>query len=129
MTLAKRLEAGPGSRKLSDECLLAVGWTYEPKWRAHAWRSPGAKWTGFHDRPDPSQNLQDAVNWMVPKEWTAWRVDSRSRKQRFMAELSRLAPGDDSQEVYEVGHAGTPALALCAAGLRAFEAMKEMADG
>lgn len=67
--LISRLEAATeGSRELSDECLLAMGWTYKPDWCGHAWRSPDESWVGFDKRPDPTRNVQDAIDWMVPDQ-------------------------------------------------------------
>ena len=108
-SLAKRLEAGPGSRKLSDECLLAVGW---PEYKI----IPGNV-RYVQDRPDPSQNLQDAVTWMVPPGWEwqlEWEIDSDDESG-----VARVEIGDPMRGL--AGEAPTPALALCIAALKAME--------
>jgi hypothetical protein len=130
-TLIERIEAGPGSRELSDECLLAVGWRKDDKLRdiyAPRWFAPdGTEWR-HADRPDPSQNLQDAIDWMMPEEWTAWGIQSMFRKTRFSVDLSRLTECDAGGDDWAHANAPTPALALCAAALRARETMEDDDD-
>ena len=128
MTLIEKLERGPGSRKLSDECLLAVGW---PKDKV----TPGNV-RYVKDRPDSSQNLQDALDWMVPEEWHVdclatpdldCHPENPAAQNRVL-----LRPDLNNDAGWKCGmkeaFAATPALALCAASLRAREAMKEKND-
>ncbi len=109
-SLIARLEAGPGSRELSDECLLAVGWGKLPL-TEYLWIDPSGK---THDaRPDPSQNVQDAIDWMVPEGWSGGgRIIGGPP---YPIELLRVV----GEGRLEWGHAATPALALSAASLRA----------
>ena len=118
MTLIERLEAAEtGSRELSDECLLAVGWQKEDV--AHQrgiWLAPSS-WIYGWNRPDPSRNLQDALDWMVP-EGAQWSIDAKPG-----AAIAYVGPTNENE-----GDAVTPACALSAASLRAHEAMEEKAD-
>ena len=129
MTLIEKLEAATeGSRELSDECLLAVGFRREnfsigdgskanPFTVATGWRGPdGTLYT--IDRPDPSQNVQDAIDWMVPEGWAGG--GRLVGAPPFPMELVRLnKPG------YVSSTGQNPALALSAASLKAHAAVKE----
>ncbi len=66
--LISELEAAEeGSRKLSDEVLLALGWRIgEPR---RAW-APNREFHFSDQIPDPSRNLQDGVN-LVPERVSA----------------------------------------------------------
>jgi hypothetical protein len=64
----------------------------------------------------------DAAMSLVPEDWTAWEIASRRRKTRFAADLSRLTECDAGDEDWAHGRGSTPALALCAAALRAHAA-------
>ncbi len=118
-TLVARLEAAPGgSRELSDECLLAVGWARGKRQVAtihgidYTWIRPdGSEQYYGTDAPDPSQNVQDAIDWMVP-EGCRWDVQ-QDRTAAFA-----------SIDGETTGRMATPALALSAAGLRAHAALK-----
>ena len=140
MTLIERLqEASEGSRELSDECLLAVGWRFTaggPKF----WFDPNDNSIGYSARPSPSENLQDALDWMVPEGWeftlnvskkgcvvclcAHWDDDTAS------VFWSNRADESERGKFYKrrIGSSLTPALALSAASLRAREAMKEKDD-
>ena len=68
--LIARLEAAPaGSRELSDEALVAVGWEHIDTGdvREEQWVSPGGMYFIVSPRPDPTQSIDDALKWMVPK--------------------------------------------------------------
>lgn len=112
--LIERIKAGPGSRELSDKCLLAVGWVFRDNGRDLArWISPrGEVWEPY-EQPNPSQNLQDAIDWMVPED-AQWSMDARAE-----AAIAYVGPTNENE-----GDALKPALALCAAALRAREAME-----
>ncbi len=95
--LAARLEQAPeGTRELSDEVLLAVGWDCGP---------PG--WTS--DRPDPTRDLTDIAA-LVEATGRWWSVD----KDEAGVDLA------DGQPNY-VPTNGRPALALCIALVKAQE--------
>lgn len=69
----------------------------------------------------------DAAMKLVPEKWTAWGIWSRQRKTRFYAVISRLRDDFEDDELDEEEDVRsrrcvTPALALCAAGLRAHAA-------
>ena len=118
--LIKDLETAPsGSRELSDRVLLACGWRRQrPMEGAVSWvwfRPDGEKHNG--KSPDPTRNLQDAVDWVVP-EGVEWRVQ--------MALGTKSQPEIGFAIVGECGRTGsTPALALCIAALRAKEERNE----
>lgn len=117
MTLIEKLEQGPGSRELSDECLLAVGWmpgNDAAKW----WFNPiDRQW---NHPPDPSQNLQDALDWMVPEGWDwemDWTTDSGGENV-----LATCRAGDPM--LLLDGEAATPPLAASIVGLRIHEFLR-----
>lgn len=79
-SLMSRLrDAAEGSRELSDEVLLALGWK-----RAPSWRSPDGK-VFPHAIPNPTVSLDDAValvgtkyQWTIEEglAWLHWLDDS-----------------------------------------------------
>lgn len=96
--------ASEGSRELSDRCLTAVGWTYHNK---PFWCYP--------NRPDPTRNLQDTVDVMVPKgaPWSISQSDDRDDKRPCgVVQVARF-----TGQVF----APTPALALCIASRKALK--------
>lgn len=113
--LIKRLEsAAEGSQEISDKCLLAVGWA----WRypaigdgPHDYTGsdmvrPDGKFQNYSGLPSPSENVQDAIDWMVP-EGCPWEMKSVG-----MVEMgTKCGPVE--------GIAATPAIALSAASLKA----------
>ena len=111
MTLIEKLEAGPGSRELSDECLLAVGWVSQHVDGRGAWRNPDGKIVDNFNVPDPSQNLQDALDWMVPER------DGGNKATFLQAAMYQASVGDIPDERI--------ASVVCVASLRAREAMKD----
>ena len=128
MTLIERLEAGPGSRELSDECLLAVGWRVSTVNGITTWYSPRGLSHGILRYPDTSQNLQDALDWLVPE---GWHVSFLAAGDRDMGVNNTnryprcsVSPNLNNDEGWKRGiavceKAATPALALCAASLKA----------
>ena len=125
MTLIEKLEKGPGSRELSDKCLLAVGWRHQYSPGNAMWIRPDG-WvvrTGSGARPpDPSRNLQDTLDWMVPEGWSIHINQDDNRL--WWAEL-RHGYQTSYDRVVMACKCTTPALALSTASLRAREAMKE----
>ena len=108
-TLIARLEeATEGSRELSDECLLAVGFAPVPD-ALTMWTYPNGDYAVTAELPDPSQNVQDAIDWMVP-EGCPWEMKS----------VGMVEMGTERGPVE--GIAATPALALCVASLKARQA-------
>jgi hypothetical protein len=148
--LIKRLEkAREGSRELSDECLLAVGWRVErPKdcgmrdqtgdCYGCGSKPPGgdkcavprSNWIWINPtrislsgkRPHVTQNVQDAIDWMVPEGWCG-NVDFGVGE----AQEAILWNPTSNQET-DAQFAPTPTLALCIASLRAIEA-RALASG
>lgn len=130
--LIEELQAGPGSRDLSDKVLLALGWTAEhvrnetPEWSEDGydrsfpsyqtgvrvtyetvWENPAGKriWPPL---PDASRNLQDAVD-LVGEDF-GWSVTS--------GPSSRMWP-KDAYSTGLISSAPTPALALCISIIKA----------
>lgn len=123
--LIEELQAGPGSRELSDRVLLALGWRkvlrdaadddpnqhpvtilFSPENQGYGVNT-NYHWTG-RQRPDPSRNLQDAVD-LVPEGML------------FAVGLSEDGPYCQ-WEVHnhcDDGLAPTPALAICIAIIKA----------
>lgn len=125
--LIARLEAATeGSRELSDEVLRACGWTTD--WLAEGslhptWHAPGCWPKGSIVRPDVSRSLDDALA-LVPEGWRITVIGSTftgspSPRWRWLFQRFGLSGGEP------YGEAATPALALCAAILRAMEAGRE----
>lgn len=133
MNLIERIEqATEGSRELSDECLLARGFKRRqrlsidgkpmPYW---LWDFPDGTRCYPNEVPDPSRNVQDCIDWMVPEGWGAEL--KKTPDGRGLARLFDSTPYPNVKKT-NVIEAATPALALCAAS-RAIEAMKESDDG
>lgn len=131
LTLADRCEKATGpDRRLDVEIAVAVDWRWddwepdEATARAMA-EKHGIDWLAgrakegissmWRHMPRYTASL-DAAMTLVPDGWTAWELRSRRRMTAFVAEISREC--DDDEEAKQ-GHAATPALALCAAALRA----------
>ena len=119
--LIARLEkAEEGSRALSDEVLVALGWTRSSKAtvaytsggdrRVDGWGDPSGVWYGLsaNSRPDPTENLQDTVD-LVP-DGHPWTLDS----------IGIVEMGTTTGKPVE-GIATTLAVAMCIAILRAME--------
>lgn len=132
-SLIARLEAATeGSRELSNECLLAVGWEYRhdillpPDWLDKDKNPSGNIFINSPWPPDPSQNVQDAITWMVPEGWD-WAVSTMVRdhldKPLCHAEIAKAHTGVcKARDIHEI-EAAAPALALSAASLKAIEAL------
>jgi len=116
ISLAERCEAAAGPcEELDADIALAAGWKHRS----------GKDWHLVlpWERPCYTASI-DAAMTLVPEEWTAWGVWSRRRKTKFYAVLSRLRDNFEGNELGEEEDAeskrcATPALALCAASLRA----------
>lgn len=112
MTLIQRLqEAGEGSRELSDEVLRACGWdiVIEGHWLRRYVPGGVYSWP-LDEAPDPSRSIDDVVA-LLPEGFD-W-----DRCRNGVATVHDLRPGMPYRG-YE-GWAATPALALCAAIIRA----------
>ena len=125
--LAKLESAGEGSRELSDECLLAVGWVLRDDGRSLAcWHGPnGQEFYPCDFVPDPSRNVQDAIDWMVPESLSYslgapdWSCTGKNDESSSAA-WANIFKGRDGE--WNTANAANPALALCIASLRAREA-------
>ena len=129
--LIARLEAAPeGSRELSDEVLLAVGWEHIDTGdvREEQWVSPGGMYFIVSPRPDPTRSIDDALKWMVPEGWSVanlWQAfKSKPTNQPWWgAKLRR----DEPYYFIPPSVLGrpTPALAITIAALKAKEATQQ----
>lgn len=121
-SLIARLEsAGEGSRELSDAVLVALGWVRspdrdEPGFVEDDWIDPeGGRWW---PAPDPAVSLDDALA-LVDEGWQwllrglGWYGQRPAAKLEFIVSDAT----DGMRTIW--GKAATPALALCAAILRA----------
>ena len=134
LELADRCEREEASRRLDAEIGVAIrdrpvgkmnDWIDKnfPVWRPH---HTEGRIEVVHDDGKGGVHWEvlsyttslDAAVTLVPEDWTAWELRSSRAKTRFHAELSRLDNNTELQE-YADGRAKTPALALCAAALRA----------
>ncbi len=113
--LIKRLEeAKEGSRELSDEVLVALGWRIGKPRRAWA---PNRDFYFDDQVPDPSRNLQDAVD-LVPEGWAGG--GRLVGEPPYAMELLNTNE-DESGFVNSSANTPAPALALCIAILRTME--------
>ena len=120
--LLERLYAATeGSRELSDEVLLALGWRRKEgpySQPAMWWKPPFEPSTWRERRPNCTESVDDALS-LVPEgwHWTAgnsrtWSGDVQSRASIFRPDIHGYIRAD----------APTPALALCIALIKAHEA-------
>ena len=124
MTLIERVIAGPGSRELSDEVLLACGWTRReepltvldgvPQAVAIIWADTDGR--RVFEAPSPTESIDDALR-LVPDGWF-WRV-GRSTLYAGWAHLNRKHPNHCDEGDEFSANAASPPLALTAAALRA----------
>lgn len=106
-----------GSRNISDEILLKLGWKFIPPNRRYCWFDPeGAKYLS-EDRPDPSQSLDDSI-FLIP-EGIHWLVHDGSDIPNHPGGFASLhKKGETGEYAYIYGRAATPALAMCSALMR-----------
>lgn len=89
--LAAELEAAPcGSRAMSDECLLAWGWTFfETEFyqrKTNRWVSPDNHEIAEERRPDPTRSCDDCAAAMPEGAFVdAINEDGRTGKQWFVS--------------------------------------------
>lgn len=115
MDLAERCEKADGADwNLSADIARAMGWAEGE----HAWHS--LDWRSRQSGPPHYTNSLDAALSLVPEGWR-WSLDHTQKPPYRDCGMATLyAPGDgwtpaDVSEIY----GATPALALCAAALRA----------
>ena len=120
--LSELEQATNGSRELSDKVLLAIGWQFpddwEPKGLSHGnLVSPNGETISHHLRPNPTENLQDALE-LVPEGWypVLEPYINDADLVVYCADLFRPNWGER-----EPCRAHTPTLAFCIATLKARE--------
>lgn len=118
--------AEEGSRELSDEVLLALGWRQYMSgtaasaalaWGYMYWSNGNRVWTE-DSRPSPTTNLQEAVN-CVPEGWVLLRLEQLPEPAGYCASLAATGKGAHGENLACGNVAEGFALALCAAILRA----------
>lgn len=124
MQLIASLERGPGSRELSDRVLLALGAVtrkyhegYKTPWFYYDKKD---HMISEDKRPDPSRNLQDAVD-LVPADMFG-NVTFAGPRVEMAADTCEAELWGLSNEIYTrlyEAEADTSALALCICLLRA----------
>jgi hypothetical protein len=124
LTLAERCEqaAGP-DRELDAEIALAIGYTREKKGRERIawWRNPKGQqlgYDGWHNFPPSFTASLDAAVTLVP-EGRAWTVGQNLHHWHWQASINALNDEGNPTSIGFGGPCGWPALALCAAALRA----------
>ncbi len=119
MDLIARIEATlEGSRSLSDECLLAVGWEKRLHDIAEFIRPDGVIVNALA-APHVTGNLQDTLDWMgADDDWLFINKSGDTRQVHVT-----MHPDTGGAE----GWGNTSALAFCAASLRALK--EEKSDG
>ena len=126
--LIGRLEsAAEGSRRLSDDCLLATGWTfkqYEARRRKvpYDWVTPDGKGiVEYGHQPDVTRDLADAIEWLVP--------DGMEFSFTNIYGIARVEMGlnvNDGGPWYADREDGDISLTFCAAALKARARLNEM---
>jgi hypothetical protein len=122
ITRREKLQAGPGSRELSDEFLLAMGWKAEIRAKTHHPRVTDTLWHpndvlhGFWEgaQPNPTLDTDDALA-LVPD---GWRIEYIQQNQDGSFEL--LLTDDLPSRTHnpqKVVKALTLPLAICVAAL------------
>lgn len=127
--IARLVKAKEGTRALSDEVLLALGWTKSKPdpWKIGelAWKKPNGQWAGMP--PHPTSSLDDTVD-LVPEGWD-WDLTSRNiaiicsdwnddeAKVFWSQEQSRGKIGFSQS----IGTVATPAIALSICILKSLE--------
>lgn len=125
--LMAQLEAArEGSRELSDQVLLAVGWFVDTMTvqgcgvkEVEIWCCPDGAGAGSYEtarRPNPTRNVQDAIDCVVPAK-CSWEV----RENKFTNEGHAWVYDPNDNELRTYGKSTVPALAFCIACLRAQE--------
>jgi len=104
--IAKLEKAEEGSRALSDAMLTACD----------AWERTAVG----EIFPDPTRNLQDAVD-LVPERW-GWLVEVWQRAESWAQIVQRPKNSVKPSGIFEGAEAKSPALALSIAILKAVEA-------
>ena len=125
IALAERCEqaAGP-SNGLDAEIALAIGYTHERRGtdRARWWRTPAGQqlaYVGYKNHPLFFTGSLDAAATLVP-EGCDWHCQSNPSVSACWASVSPMKFDSKLQEWGSgMRRASTPALALCAAALRA----------
>ncbi len=120
--VAKLEQAQEGSRALSDEVLLALGWTTQPGWdEGTNWISPEGNEHGdsADSRPDPTCSQGDAVD-VVP----VFHAYVELHIEPIIDGCDRVCMAQIriDNDTRHVGTSATPALALSAANVKAVEA-------
>lgn len=137
--LAARVEALQGPcREVDAEIALAVGWVCEngrlwwpPHIVAQARRAKRSKW-GFGAQPDPmpptyTASLDAAATLLPDNENLSWQIESGCGSDK--GTLAKMWSESSSEEMLPIRiTASTPAIAICAAALRARAAIAD-ADG
>lgn len=109
--IAKLEAATEGSRAMSEDCLIAVGWQRQNEYWGEPRDKPGQVHYWRKDtRPSPAESLDDAVRWMVDEEWQ-WTI------RRTPGLCSHATVWDQSSGRSCEARGATPALAFCAAAL------------
>lgn len=120
LKLAERCEQAPplqddGGYKLDGDIAKAIGWTYRYREEAHSWGwcRPGTD-THFDSRPPAFSTSLDAAMSLVPEGWR-----SINQEQQKMEDGSIRCWASIDAWPASPKRCATPALALCAAALRA----------
>ena len=124
MTLLTDLQsATEGSRELSDRMLLACGeYTLDADGCYRDYQGYARAMVG---RPNPTQNLQDAVS-LVPEGTWYWHIRKHSSSgRRHDAIVTLRKPGETADRCQFQARHRTPAIALCIAIIKAMEAKAE----
>ena len=117
--LIARLEASPeGSRELSDEALLAVG--FRKAGTSGTWFSPDGTSFDWREWPDPTRSVDDAIKWMVPEGMDVGIsiAGCGTEHEASAVDIER----EDVEERIGNGTSRRLALAICIAALKAKEA-------
>jgi hypothetical protein len=130
LALAERCEQAVGPNNgLDAEIALAIGYTHERRGteRACWWRTPAGQqlaYVGYKNHPPFFTGSLDAAVTLVP-EGRAWTVGQNLHHWFWQASINALNDDGNPTSIGFGGPCGWPALALCAAALRARAAAHE----
>ncbi len=117
--VAKLESAKEGSGKLSCAVLVALGYKYHWRWNGGRWIAPDGSECRIIPQPDPSHDLQDALN--LVQLFHSY-IDMTIEPEMEGCDRVCLAIIRVDADTRFSSTAATPALALSAANVKAAEA-------
>jgi hypothetical protein len=105
--------------ELAERCEKADGPDRDIDWAICGLLNTGRSTDPRRPGPDYFTASIDAAMTLIPESWTAWEMASSDRRTQFWFEVTRMAGDGSLMEHLAEGLSPFPALAICAAALRA----------